>query len=472
VTRTVVRLIRRRSDLLMYLYEPPNIDDADNLVRFRYSPQDTAPAAFARGEDRMNEIGTYMMEALFRHPAVEQAIVQQLAKGDHHPQPLLVRVPREAETMPWETLRTREAGFLALDPRSPIARLCPYEREPTTTDFQPPLRVLAVIAADDDPERDWDTSEWVALLGALETADFRVSVKALVANPRVLAEIEAADSSNVGVEATYVGRRRDVVREITSFEPNILHFFCHGRDAGGKPSLRISTRGSVNAVAAPITFEAADIPVQTASELWLVVLNCCGSAAADHHVGSFAFTLVEGGVPAVVGMRQEVEVTHANAFTESFYEALMSELRKPLERLNEQVEIDWPATMHMPRMAIAEMCAGEDGTRVAAESSREWTLPALYLAHRAHRVIGRPPAGDTPPIGLASKLPSSLLESRVARRMRGPLAPSISDEDRAEAEVKLAVLRELEIGDLGVPSNALARLSAERADLERALYGD
>ena len=471
MTRTVVGLVRKDPDFLMYLYEPPHIDDAEELVRFPYSADDQAPAAFAEGEDRMSEIGAYMMKALFEHPAIKQAILQQLTKENHDSQPLLVRVPREAETLPWETLCARE-GFLALDERWPIARLCPFERDPTTTDFQPPLRVMALIAADDGPGCDWDKSEWRALLGSLESADFRVSVKALVANPRLLEEIEATDSTIVDVDASHVGRRRDLIQAITDFEPNILHFFCHGREVGGRPSLQIGTRGSINKVTPALTFEAADIPTQNASELWLVLLNCCGSAAANHSVGSFAFTLVDDGVPAVVGMRQEVEVTHANAFTESFYEVLVGKLSKSLKRFNEEVEIEWPAMMHKPRMAIAEMCAGEDGARVGAESSREWTLPALYLAHRSHRLIGRPPPADTPPTGpVTSKLPPSLLTNRLARRLRGPTAPTISDEDRAYAETKLAVLRELESQGPGMPSGALDALRAESKKLERMLYG-
>lgn len=471
MTPTIVGIRRKDTDLFVYLDEPRHLEDADDLVPFPYSPSDAIPAAFDKGHERVSEIGAYTIEALFEHPAVEQAIVHQLSGDGSDAQPLLLRLPIQAEKIPWETLFIKNA-FLALDPRWPIARLSPYERESPRADFQPPLRVLAVVAADTGPADDSDESEWRALLDALETAKFRVSVKALVASESLLETIKATDSRVVDAEAIFVGNRRDVVRAVKDFKPNILHFFCHGRETGGSPALQLSTRKSRNEAGASLTFEAADIPMATSSELWLVVLNCCGSAKADHRLGSFAFTLVDAGVPAVIGMRQEVEVSHANTFTRSFYEALMLELRKPLKRLHQEVEINWPAMLHQPRMSIAEANGRGDGPRVAAASFRAWTLPALYLGQRKHTLTGRPPPADTQPVGpVGSRFPAALVRSQLGRRVRRRVGPILTDEQRAYAEAKLEVLRDLEQKELGVPLEAAERFRVEIETLERQLYG-
>jgi CHAT domain len=472
MSRTVVSVHLLDSGLAIHLYEPRNIPDSEQLIAFSYCPSDPVPSAFEAGEDQVHEIGRYMVDALYEHPAVKQAIMQQLSAGSDEVQPLLLRIPIEADGLPWETMFANKS-FLALDPRWPIARLSPYEPEVPQKDFQPPLRVLAVLAADEHATEKSDASEWAALLAALETAAFRVSVKALVASDALLTEINATKSNVVDAHAAFVPTGRALVGEISSFNPHILHFFCHGRMASGRSSLQLSTRLSVNGAGSPLTMEAADIQSARTSDLWLVALNCCGSARSDHGVGSFAFTLADQGVPAVIGMRQEVNVRDANVFTASFYKTLMLELWRPVKQPGQSVEIDWPAMLYEPRMSIAEANAGAEGLRAAAESCRTWALPALYLASRSHRLIGRPPAADTQPIGpIASKVPTSVLKASSTLGLRKDVAPALTDEDRAYAEVKLDFLRDLESRELGTPSAALEKYREEIEALELQLYGD
>jgi hypothetical protein len=465
---TIVEVHPAGPGFTIHLSEPRHIPEAWQSRPFPYSTTDPIPAAFQAGAGRVDEIGGYMMDALSQHPAVKQAIEQQLSGGEDATRPLLVRVPIEAESLPWETLFAN-GSFLALDRRWPIARLSPGDGEKSVKDFQPPLRILAVLAADEKVTDTDDASEWRALLQSLEAAAFPVVVKALVAQDALRDEINATRSRTVTAEADFVPPGRRLVQEIGSYKPHILHFFCHGLSVNGTSTLQIGTRLFVKQAGSPVHFRPNDIQQSLASDLWLVTLNCCESAQSNDGVGSFAFTLVSQGVPAVAGMRKPVSATNANTFTRGFYRALIQELGAVLKQLDQDVEIDWPAMLHEPRMDLAEANRGPDPLPTAAQSCWAWTLPALYLGWRSHQLVGRPPAADTRPIGpVVSKVPSRLLG---LLGLRGETGPVLSAEQRAYAQAKLELLRELVRLQLGAPQEVLDEYRAEIEELERQLYG-
>src|SRR5262249_54606806 len=130
-----------------FLIEPTTYDEATSIYPFPYNPTDPEPTGFVNGTLGADEMGAYILRKLSEHPAIVRALTEALATPPGSQKPLLVRVARQAESVPWETLFAN-GTFLALDPRWPIGRMS--TSGPASADareFRPPLRVLAVLAA-------------------------------------------------------------------------------------------------------------------------------------------------------------------------------------------------------------------------------------------------------------------------------------------------------------------------------------
>jgi hypothetical protein len=124
-----------------------------------------------------------------------------------------------------------------------------------------------------------------------------------------------------------------------------------------------------------------DLTERTSDRPWLLVLNCCESAAAGpkDNLQSLALMLVrDAALPAVVGMREPVSSTDASTFTKAFYTALLAEVDG---RRAGTVAADEP--LNWARYAVCARTTLLDQHQMprteAAESTREWTLPVVYL---------------------------------------------------------------------------------------------
>lgn len=471
MTRTIIEVRPNRSGFRVFLYEPPGHPKASQDLPFPYSARHEIPLAFDRGTGSVDAMGKYMMNALSKHPAVREAIEHHLDDG---PGALLVRTALGTETLPWETLFAR-GSFMALDRRWPIARQDPRAgaREASRADFQPPLRVLAILAADEKTTDTADASQWKALSEALAKAKFPVAVTALVARDDLLNTINGFRSPIVRAEAEFVPPGRELLEQAGSYEPpHILHFFCHGLvlPDSNKAMLQLSTRTSVLGAGKPVELEAGDIKELGGDTAWLATLNCCRSASPTDGVGSLAFAVMQNGIPTVTGMREPVSVPDANAFTRAFYAELMAELAAVVEHQGEKTDIDWPSMLFEPRMAIAEANCGRDPIPIAAQSSRAWTLPALYLGWSFYQLVGRPAPADVRPTGrVTSRIPPRLL--RWLAPVRRNVAPALSEEERARIQTQINLLRDLEAKSLGAPPEVLEQYRRQITVLERQVYG-
>jgi hypothetical protein len=471
MTTTIIEVYPKGTEFSVRLFEPQEIAPASEPLPFPYCPDHEIPVAFQNGVGGVNEIGEYIMNALVAHPDIKEAIKQQLSRGEDEMQPLLIRVPIEAEGLPWETLFANES-FLALDRRWPIARLNPHDGGVSRLDFQPPLRILAILAADEERQDTCDASEWKALLQALEIAKFPVAVKALVTRESLLREINDTKSRIVSAEAEFVPPGRAFSKALNAQKPHILHFFCHGLQRGSRSYLRVGTRLSVDGAGEPVLFAADAIKPPLLKDLWLATLNCCRSAKSGDGVGSLSFSFMKRGVPAVAGMRQAVSVPDANAFSRAFYGEVMRELTAVLDAPEESVEINWPGMLYEPRMDLAEASRGRDPLEVAAQRDRAWTLPALYLGWRSSQLVARRPAADTPGIGrVSSRVPPDVLGFLQAVGLRGGSGPVLSEAERERLEVKLDLFRKLVREELGAPSAVLDAYRSEIEKLELQLFG-
>jgi CHAT domain-containing protein len=450
------------------LLAEPNVKGAQQLAPFLYSPRDPVPEGFRNRLGGVDEIGEYIWNGLCNHEAVKQHMTTLLGLRQGTTESVLLCISPEAEGLAWEAL-CADGSFLALDRRWSIGRMslgAPPHGRPRN--FQPPLKILAVLAADEVEAG----GEWKSLLDSLSAASFPVTVKALVAEKSLYEEIEETRSNMVSVEVDYVpGDPGVFVRMIEDFSPNILHFFCHGSESGGTSYLRVATVASrAGDLAGTHILEATDLPAAgLGDDLWLVTLNCCGSAEPTEAAGSIAFLLSSTGVPVVAGMRESVAAEDANAFSQGFYRAVV-ELLAPAASAGRSKEVDWPTALYEARIALCEAHRGEVPCREAAPSNREWTLPVLYVGGEQFTLRGRRrPRRPTAPEGAN---PARRALGGVVGRAKQPLAgPRLTDAERATREAQLQILRDLVDKDLGAPAEVLDAYRSRIRDLERELYG-
>lgn len=206
------------------------------------------------------------------------------------------------QRLPWELLyREDTEDFLALSRCTPVVRVLDVPRPTALRPYEPPLRILAILAR--DPE-----SSPLSLEEELK--ELR---KALDRNPAIHLEIlEDPDT-------------RAIRSALDKGAFHILHYMGHGifEQGSGEGALLFgSPAGRL-----PVTGRHLATKVKDLDTLRLVVLNACetavaGGEAAQEPFAGIATALVLGGIPAVVAMQSAIGDTHAVAFTSAFYERL------------------------------------------------------------------------------------------------------------------------------------------------------
>lgn len=382
---------------------PLNDPDARVQYSFPLVPSDILQD-LEHSPARIREVGQRLYEALGKQPAVLRAFRQGVDAG-YQPgapgvavYPIYLSCSQNAEQFPWEMLwADEERNFIVLYvetvrneegkpemvPIWPLARMtAPVNAAPKLPRVvQPYLKVSAVISAAGIPGE----SEWDELHTALLPLGDRVRVQVFVADDQLKRHIEAAKGMNTVVE--FVGDRSlsYLYSKVQAFEPNLLHFLCHGSNKD-KPHLEIATRSDWvrGRATGSILVEARElVKFGQLRSVWLVTLNCCQSANATGGVRSIARTLVEEGTPAVVAMREPIRPNHASLLTKALYAKLAHELA-PFVTGNggETIPHDvWPRSLQSARHLLLETAAASTNrpTSVAAALHSEWTLPVLYL---------------------------------------------------------------------------------------------
>src|SRR5690606_7002501 len=156
------------------------------------------------------------------------------------------------------------------------------------------------------------------------------------------------------------------------------------------PHLQVAVRSDwLTATSSSLMVEAQDIRTfnpRVGGLPWLVVLNSCETAGASGEVSvrSLALDLIyEGGVPAVVAMREPVRSDDAVLFTGAFYDQLLPEFEKLLHDASENDPVDWARLMVGARHQLAEQyepLSDQLGTK------KEWTLPVVYTRPAVFRL--------------------------------------------------------------------------------------
>jgi hypothetical protein len=276
----------------------------------------------------------------------------------------------------WELMRS-EAGFLARGgtKRVTITRIVASPALGSLTLGSTP-RVLFVAGSKLSDGKIRPLAEYLSFLQAL-----RPQRDALGAGPR-------AWQSEIVLDATPRRLREAVVR----FEPDVVHFVCHGAIQGGKTVLELQpdAEGSGYRSADQIV----DLITRGAVLPSVVVLSACYSGTSDEdlprevvteqHTGPFAAQIVARGVPIVVGMAGRIADSACRLFTRRFSEALIA---------------GEPIVLAVEEGRRAAFSQGEPPDLAA-----DWAFPTLFLADSV------PPDVQTAPPAPGIRLTESWLD--------------------------------------------------------------
>ncbi|WP_033822521.1 CHAT domain-containing protein [Kitasatospora sp. MBT63] len=401
--------------------------------------------------------GRFLFEEVMRHPGVASQLPVALNTQPPDRCPVFVELATgaEVEALPWETLCAPSGEFLGLDERWSLGRIVnsPIVREPYWY-LEPPVRIAVVLSCLGIPAAD----EWQALRDAVAAAPGVPVELLVVVSEKELYEQVLDEGGGVRVELVPEDLA-DLQRLISGFRPHLLHFFCHGSVQGG-PHLQLAfgTDWDTGRADHSLNVEAREFRdfVEGAGDPpWLTVLNCCeGAAVGDgpDSMQSLALRLVyEGGLPAVVAMRESVPGDDANLFTRAFYKRLLAELAERAAGSGAGPEaaepVDWAMLLVAARTRLAHKHTDMTLSQAAA-STKEWTLPAVYLRHPhgqgPARPGGPPPAVDSDTDGDGDGGPPTLRAARkeieALQGLLAQLPPSAPQALRAEAEQRLGEL--------------------------------
>lgn len=394
--------------------------------------------------DGVRECGDQLFKSLER---VERFKQVQLDKDQRTPIFLQLQ-SAVSENLPWEALWHREAGFVALVPNWPIARLppAPFQHDRALA-IEPELKILLVLAAavGTDAEPVDATDEWNAICNAVAHLpdSRRVRMHVMTCQDSIIDAAQALSSPKLRITAEPMASVQALHRAIAELGPNIVHFFCHGNLDAAEPRLVLATRGDYEGLephgSLPIGL-AQLAPLHTNDNVWLVALNCCEGGHAMEQTGSLAANLADSGLPAVVAMRESVDFRKASAFAGEFYRLLLGKLVDSLPddaaaQAGESVGLDasvWVDSMQHARGLLAQM--------PQAYHDPGWTLPMVYVPNDPLKLKARPRA-----VSLMTMLPTAL-RSAIANARRLPrdlqdLAIKMQREPGAEAWVKDAMAK-------------------------------
>jgi CHAT domain len=298
-------------------------------------------------DEGMQLFGGYLFRTLLGEPLWER---MRAANGNAEMELILSWSPalQELTRLPWEMMYGAK-NFLLLEARVALARAV-ADAPGVLRPIQSPPRVLFVIGS--TTERDFDGlkpgAEYFSLLRAIRQNGLSLNIFPLVSTTS---------------EKLEVAMRR--------FQPDVVHFICHGNDDGTIDLVDARTGSRVRTSAGDIydLLHPSNAPNGYAGPQ-IVVLNSCYSASnggirlADAGQVNFplAISLVEKGVPVVLGMAGEVANQACRLFGRTFYESLLTDGM-------------------LPRAAAKGRRAGLQ----SAEGVRriDWTLPTLFLSPAA-----------------------------------------------------------------------------------------
>lgn len=200
------------------------------------SPADPAILGFRQGNagpGSTARAGRLLFDALAAIPAVGEQLTLAVARNV----PLYIADDSPtSQALPWEALcRTGDGRFFALD-GPPLGRTVKALEAGSIGPFvfDPPLRVLAVLAAAGGAAGLTARREWEALSAAMAgAAPLEVEVAVVGCDDEVRDAVDAADGAP---SFSFLTSADELLAAARDFQPHVAHFFCHGFvDPGWEP---------------------------------------------------------------------------------------------------------------------------------------------------------------------------------------------------------------------------------------------
>lgn len=384
----------------------------------KITPLDPALRALEKcpAPELVRNAGAHLHQALRASERVAHVIdtlagLRPTAKERHRPPqyPIYFRVELpDLENLPWEALCTSQNAFMGVDDRGAVS-LWPIGRQPCDAWGEDPLertvgtepRMSLIVAAAQVPievQKSEFDAIWASLRGRRGALQLLVSDAQLIEH----AQSVLANEKGPSIETGFVADAEELVRQIESFQPNLVHLFCHGK-GDDRPYLELETRTDRllrNPSGAVIVDANSLTRLSTCDSVWLITLNCCeGARTLSGSARSVAHQLATAGAPAVLAMREAIRVEDAYRFSEAFYVALMAELKAVFGRQakGKKYPMDdavWARAVRAGRVELARAATARAGQADAPKvredpigACAEWTLPVLYLHPNGLRLV-------------------------------------------------------------------------------------
>lgn len=494
MTRTVIRVLRVRNgkDNLVVLEQHPDTLLAggsgvdDSALELRITPADAPLKALegCPGPMLVRQAGRHLYRSLVRHRPIGTvlgalATLQPARPGaaDAQEYPIFFRVDSpELEGLPWEALCDPHDRFFSVDDHRqsywPIGRIPSAARHGGAAErsIGPAPRVTLVLAAAGIPAAAHQ-AEFDAVCGAL--ASTGAAVQLLTSDAALLEHARRFTPAPASLEPHFIGTADELLTQIDLFQPNLVHFFCHG-SSGDRPQLELETRIDRelgNPGGSLLLNATALLPLARCASVWLVTLNCCKGALATTTVRSVAHDLAAAGTPAVLAMREEIRVDDAPVFSRLFYTRLATETERyfraqpdALEdgRLMALDDVVWTRSLRDGRQElighVGERNRGDPGIPSPvlddpAGCCAEWTYPVLYL-HSGGLTLQARPAPRTLDPADAAELRSELDLLRKLQETWSRSAPDGQARLREQVEARIRAVEDELYGTRGAAPDA------------------
>lgn len=263
-----------------------------------------ARRVLTEGETEIQRVGTELFSAVFTGD-VEEAYRTSRAVAKERGESLQLRLRLVAPTLaalPWESLYDPEAGVYVCR-KEPLIRQIPTTDVMEPLSLDPPLRVLAMVAA---------PSDLAAIDAAAERTRLETALGPHIARGRIL--VEWLD------DVTWT----NVHEKLLSAPWHVLHFVGHGSYDSSSDEGVLAFVGSDGRAEYVDASALADLLDQAEPTPRLVVINSCmsGAAGTDELYSGTAAALVNSGINAVAAMQFTISDAAAIAFSQGFYSAL------------------------------------------------------------------------------------------------------------------------------------------------------
>ncbi|HVQ08213.1 MAG TPA: CHAT domain-containing protein [Allosphingosinicella sp.] len=341
--------------------------------------------------ERAADYGRKIRAALFKHPAIGQAIDAVYMAHPQEPARLMFEIMTPtAESLRWETLCDDNDKFAAIDFACRVGRVASNSaaHDGALQTFSWPLRMVAFLSAAGISAKH-ELKEILATVEAISKKKLKIECTIYLGEQQLLDQLqdEIARKKRPGITALPMPDSSTKIEAIlTENPPHILHFFCHGISSAGVQHLEFATINDWDLGGATGSSRLAIdrmIRLEALTHCWLTVLNCCEGAGAAEQTYSMAYQIVVfGGCPTAVGMNEPIAASDATAFSLAFYTKLFEILQAELGgAARKPTKLDFTPAIVAVRTALHELYETQP-----PEAFGRWSLPVLYVATKGLEV--------------------------------------------------------------------------------------